>query len=160
MRENMEHGSPEQVEGEETKELNILDGFEATMDAFENMEGSGWADAQKKLMGEELKLEPNETEYSKYNYKVRGALAYIRDIAGPKMEAMRADVQNAKSDDERRECEQALSQFIQTHIFEIYGDGGYNRYWVRPDGKVEFSKMHALRFTGIEKAEKLGFKTF
>lgn len=45
----------------------------------------------------------------------------------------------------------------QTH--EIYGNGGMNRYFVRSDGEVCFSRMHAC-YPGrktIAKAEALGF---
>lgn len=38
----------------------------------------------------------------------------------------------------------------------IYGDGGWNRYFVRKDGHVAFSRYHTSS-TGIERATKAGF---
>ena len=42
-------------------------------------------------------------------------------------------------------------------IQEIYGDGGWNRWFVHPDGRVVFSGGHAHRY-GVAKARALGSK--
>ena len=43
------------------------------------------------------------------------------------------------------------------HIFEFYGDGGINRWFLRGDGSVELSAQHASE-EDIVKAKLLGFK--
>ena len=42
----------------------------------------------------------------------------------------------------------------------IYGSGGFNRYFVRKDGSVDFSSMHAMypNDKTIEKARSAGFE--
>ncbi len=40
----------------------------------------------------------------------------------------------------------------------IYGSGGRNRYFVRGDGRIVFSKIHARGPEDIQKAEELGFE--
>lgn len=42
-------------------------------------------------------------------------------------------------------------------VSEIYGNGGFNRYFVRKNGDVLFSVPHSNR-KSREKAERLGFK--
>jgi hypothetical protein len=46
--------------------------------------------------------------------------------------------------------------------YVVYGDGGVNRYFVRANGDVEFSKSHAMYPSKqtIKKANDLGFKIF
>lgn len=38
----------------------------------------------------------------------------------------------------------------------VYGDGGVNRWYVHADGRVRFSKFHAIP-EGLRRAEALGF---
>lgn len=44
-------------------------------------------------------------------------------------------------------------------VFTIYGMGGFNRYFVYPDGRIAFSDYQARRGDS-DKARALGFKVF
>jgi hypothetical protein len=41
----------------------------------------------------------------------------------------------------------------------VYGKGGIHRYWVRRDGRIDFSKYHADE-EAINKAKNVGFHIF
>jgi hypothetical protein len=43
--------------------------------------------------------------------------------------------------------------------YQIYGQGGWNRYFVRKDGSIEFSVSHGTK-EAAEKAKAVGFKLF
>lgn len=40
--------------------------------------------------------------------------------------------------------------------YVIYGDGGWNRYFIRNDGRVAFSRHHGYKHS-LELAERVGF---
>jgi len=44
-------------------------------------------------------------------------------------------------------------------IQSIYGNGGWNRYFVMSNGTVEFSKMHGSA-EDVKKAQEVGFELF
>lgn len=50
----------------------------------------------------------------------------------------------------------ALARFAQDGTAVIYGAGGYNRYFIREDGRIVFSVSHSTS-EGRKKAEAAGF---
>ena len=42
----------------------------------------------------------------------------------------------------------------------IYGNGGWNRYFLKGDGTILFSKMHATTRRAVQDAADLGFEIF
>lgn len=43
-------------------------------------------------------------------------------------------------------------------VATIYGSGGYDRYFVYPDGTVKFSRSHAIGQSAVETAEREGIE--
>ena len=48
-----------------------------------------------------------------------------------------------------------LEEMREDYVASIYGQGGWNRYHVKGDGSVIFSKMHSEE--EAQKAQELGF---
>lgn len=61
-------------------------------------------------------------------------------------------------DEDRRETMREIGISLNGHK-AIYGEGGWNRYFIRWSGEIVFSARHATSIQKIEKAKAAGFRT-
>jgi hypothetical protein len=133
------------IENQEKPKYNLLNNLDATLARMGEIEGEKWVERQIDLLTDTEAIERNK-EFT----TVRAALAWIEENKSLSQEELRS---SGFTEDEIKE-----SQDRRHHLsFQIYGDGGFNRWFMHLDGTLYLSKGHANE-KSIEKAKSLGFE--
>lgn len=93
-----------------------------------------------------------ESTFRKSQYSMLGALHWLDKL---RAEAT-AEANRLTKEGYPRDWSTIFAEQLQEHSYEIYGDGGWNRYYVDGRGHVRFSKFHSTTDKQIRAAE-LGF---
>lgn len=100
---------------------------------------------------------PATTEHSLSNdsshYSIHAAL-----IGLEKSTQLLKELVGGMDPNDESDIEWTIGQFDSRHpVAEIYGNGGWNRYFVYPNGDVYYSSGHATMPGQLQKAKSIGF---
>lgn len=100
---------------------------------------------------------PGTTEHSMQNVESHYSIAAALKALVRSTDRLKNLVDGMDESDED-DVDWTIGQFESRFpIAEIYGNGGWNRYFVYPNGDVYFSAGHATMPGTLEKAKSLGF---
>jgi len=130
-------------EQKEKLKMNLLTNFDDTLQAMGEIEGYRW-----------LKEQIDDWEAAKKTGKmtelyVSGVLKFL--------DQMKKKIEEEKDEEEKK----YLQEHLQDYGCVIYGDGGWNRWFVDGKGNVRFSKYNATALNKeklLEKVQALGFE--
>ncbi len=115
-----------------------------------------------------MEHEPGALEKSPYNLRTnfeatKEAMAYVEQGGWLRSENNIAQQWEETSEGERHHSMEGARRWLQNvnptedAWTTVYGDGGWNRWYIHADGKVRFSESHASP-QGLERAKEKGFR--
>ena len=116
-----------------------------------------------------MEHEPGKQEQSPYNLRTnfeatKEAMAYVEQGGWLRGENRVAEHWDEASDGERFTSVEGARRWLKNidpnedAKYNVYGDGGMNRWYIRADGSVLFSRSHATE-SGLRRAQEKGFPT-
>lgn len=131
----------------QSTEMNLLTNYDDTLLAMAELEGEGWLNRQLHATEDTALCVPR-------------ALKYVRKKQ-QEISEDEEDLKNETDPEEKEWLKRNIEKARESNVTgaDIYGSGGYHRYFVRPDGTVTFSAGHAT-LENIAKAKALGFETW
>lgn len=114
-----------------------------------------------------MEREPGQQESSPYNFRsnfeaAKEAMAYVEQGGWLHTENQIAEHWEEASEGERQTSLEGARRWLQTvdpaedTWHTVYGDGGWDRWFVHADGAVRFSESHASP-QGLQRAKEKGF---
>lgn len=129
---------------------NILTDLDSALLVMAEIEGAWWLEEEMKL----LELPDNDDSRREQHYSVAGALRQIKENRERRADSIRWAGEDGEDWTTWLPSAEEFEEDTCGHT--IYGSDGFNRYHVRNNGTVVYSRGHGL--TDLAKAEAAGIE--